>query len=121
MGTCPTMAARPRLPVRWRSSIWRPATLMPRLRLPSLLSLLACQTLQLSLGTTAPDPLGAAAVLGAGIRAATVLYPDFSTYINTQSLLITGSADPTAMSYGVEIAEKWLASRQGDGSDLLQT
>jgi len=74
-----------------------------------------------SLGTTAPDPLGAAAVLGAGIRAATVLYPDFSTYINAQSLLITGSADPTAMSYGVEIAEKWLASRQGDGSDLLQT
>ena len=71
------------------------------------------------LGTT--DAIGTAAALGAGIRAATLLYPDFEAFINAQSLLLTGSSDPNAMSYGMEIAEKWIASRQGDGSALPQT
>ena len=70
------------------------------------------------LGTT--DAVGKAAVLGAGIRAATVLYPDSSAYINDQSVLLTAGADPVAVSYGAVIAEKWLASRQGDGSGLPQ-
>ncbi len=71
------------------------------------------------LGTS--DITGKAAVLGAGIRAATVLYADLSAFINDQSVMLTAGADPTAMSYGAEIAEKWLASRQGDGSGLPQT
>ena len=67
------------------------------------------------------DAAGAAAVLGAGIRAATLLYPDFSSFINDQSMTATASANPTALFYGCEIAEKWVASRQNDGSALPQT
>ena len=73
----------------------------------------------LTLGST--DTEGKGAVLGAGIRAMTALYPDSSQFINDQSQLLTTGADPLAMSYGAEIAERWLASRQGDGSNLPQT
>lgn len=67
---------------------------------------------------------GAAAVLGAGIRAATLLYPDFSTYINEQSIEFmkdSSFTDLAAVAYGAEIAEKWVASRAGDGSSMPQT
>lgn len=72
-------------------------------------------------GLGTDDATGAAAVLGAGIRAATLLYPDFSTFINDQSAILTAGANLTAVFYGAEIAEKWVASRQGDGSSLPQT
>lgn len=72
-----------------------------------------------TLGST--DFEGKGVVLGAGIRAMTALYPDSSNYINEQSQLLTTGADPLAMSYGAEIAERWLSSRQGDGSSLPQT
>lgn len=66
------------------------------------------------------DALGTAATVGAGIRAATLLYPDFSTFITDQSATLTQGLDSSAISYGCVIAEKWMASRQGDGSALPQ-
>jgi membrane-associated phospholipid phosphatase len=71
------------------------------------------------LGTT--DAVGTAAALGAGIRAATVLYPDFSAFINEQSVALAAGTQPMAATYGASVAEKWLASRQSDGSALPQT
>src|SRR5215470_1285446 len=72
-------------------------------------------------GLPTNDATGAAAVLGAGIRAATLLYPDFSAFINEQSLALTDGANATALFYGAEVAERWVASRQNDGSSLPQT
>lgn len=72
-------------------------------------------------GLGGTDILGKAAVLGAGIRAAMVLYPDFVAFINDQSSLLTVGADPVALFYGAQIADIWLASRQGDGSSFPQT
>lgn len=60
-------------------------------------------------------------MLGAGIRAATLLYPDFSAFINDQSVAQTAGTNPIALFYGCEVAEKWIASRQNDGSGLPQT
>ena len=70
------------------------------------------------LGST--DDIGTSAVLGAGIRACTLLYPDFTTFINEQAAIIGSGVSTTAMTYGCEIAEKWVASRQGDGSAFPQ-
>ena len=70
------------------------------------------------LGST--DPIGTSAVIGAGIRACTLLYPDFGAFINEQAAIIGSGVSPEAMSYGCEIAEKWIASRQNDGSALPQ-
>jgi membrane-associated phospholipid phosphatase len=71
------------------------------------------------LGTN--DATGAAAVLGAGVRAANLLYPDAAEYIGTQATILTAGVDPIALFYGSQIADKWVASRQGDGSSLPQT
>jgi membrane-associated phospholipid phosphatase len=70
------------------------------------------------LGTT--DDVGTSAAIGAGIRACTLLYPDFVSFINEQAVLIGGGVSPEALTYGCEIAEKWVASRQNDGSGLPQ-
>jgi len=59
--------------------------------------------------------------LGAGIRAANLLYPDAAGYIATQATSLTAGVDPIALFYGSQIADKWVASRQGDGSSLPQT
>jgi hypothetical protein len=66
------------------------------------------------------DDFGTAAVVGAGIRAATLLYPDFSGFISDQSATLTPGLDANAMAYGCVVGEKWVASRQGDGSALPQ-
>lgn len=66
------------------------------------------------------DALGTAAVVGAGIRAATLLYPDFSSFVAAQSAMLTQGLDANAVAYGCLIGEKWVASRQGDGSALPQ-
>jgi hypothetical protein len=71
-----------------------------------------------ALGTT--DPIGNSAVIGAGIRACALLYPDFSAFINEQSASIGTGVSTLALTYGCEIAEKWVASRQNDGSNLPQ-
>lgn len=70
------------------------------------------------LGTT--DDVGTSALIGAGIRACLLLYPDFSGFINDQAALIGVGVSPQAATYGSEIAEKWVASRQNDGSGLPQ-
>ena len=70
------------------------------------------------LGNT--DALGTAAAVGAGIRAATLLYSDFTSFINEQSAMLSTGLDTQAVNYGCLIAEKWVASRQGDGSALPQ-
>ena len=49
-------------------------------------------------GLPTTDAAGASAVLGAGIRAATLLYPDFSQFIGEQSQMITGGAMPAPFS-----------------------
>ena len=71
-------------------------------------------------GMPSTDDFGTAAVVGAGIRAATLLYPDFADFISDQSATLTLGLDANAMAYGCVIGEKWVASRQGDGSALLQ-
>ena len=71
-------------------------------------------------GLGATDDIGTSAVLGAGIRACTLLYPDFTAFINEQAAIIGSGVSTAAMTYGCEIAEKWVASRQGDGSALPQ-
>jgi len=74
-----------------------------------------------ALGTS--DAVGQSAAVGAGIRAALVLYPDFSAFITDQSkiLMLTAGEDPAAMSYGATVADAWIASRQGDGASLPQS
>lgn len=71
------------------------------------------------LGST--DDIGTSAVVGAGIRACLLLYPDFAAFINEQSTMIGSGVSPEAMTYGCEVAERWIASRQNDGSNLPQT
>lgn len=71
-------------------------------------------------GMPSTDDFGTAAVVGAGIRAATLLYPDFADFISDQSATLTLGLDANAMAYGCVIGEKWVASRQGDGSALPQ-
>src|SRR5258708_582320 len=67
------------------------------------------------------DSSGQAAAIGAALRAAGILYPDFAAFIGQRSGMLTGGVDPTAMSYGAEIAEKWIATRQNDGSGFPQS
>ena len=66
------------------------------------------------------DALGTVAVVGAGIRTATLLYPDFASYIAEQSAPLTAGLDTAALTYGCLIGEKWVQSRQSDGSALPQ-
>ena len=72
-----------------------------------------------SLPTT--DASGLAAAVGAGVRSALLLYPDFTAFINIQSGFITGGVDPAAMAYGAQVAEQWFAARASDGASLPQT
>ena len=71
-----------------------------------------------TLGAT--DPLGVDAAMGAGIRAATLLYPDFASFIGARSAAIVAGSDALALLYGCEIADKWVASRLDDGSNVPQ-
>ena len=45
-------------------------------------------------GMPSTDDFGTAAVVGAGIRAATLLYPDFSGFISDQSATLTLASTP---------------------------
>ena len=62
-----------------------------------------------------------AAAVGAGVRAATLLYPDFGAFINERSAALTGPLDAAAVSYGCVIGDRWVASRQADGAGVPQT
>jgi hypothetical protein len=67
------------------------------------------------------DATGTAALLGAGVRAATLLYPDEIALIANQAATLTATVNPTAVFYGRQVAEAWFASRQSDGSNQPQT
>ena len=67
------------------------------------------------------DSTGSAAALGAGLRAATLLYPDDTALIANQAATLTANANQVAVFYGRQIAEAWFASRQNDGSSQPQT
>lgn len=66
------------------------------------------------------DDEGQAAAIGAGIRAACLLYPDFAQVIAERSPGLTAGTDPIAVMYGSEIGALWVASRHDDGSSLPQ-
>ena len=61
--------------------------------------------------------------IGAGIQAALALWPDFGGFINNsdKGLRLAADQDRAAMSYGAAIADRWLTSRQGDGSSFPQS
>lgn len=66
---------------------------------------------------------GSLALLGAGLRAATLLYPDFAAFITTEAAKL---ADPEDMAdlpykYGEQVAEAWISARMDDGSAAPQT
>ncbi len=66
------------------------------------------------------DVTGTAALVGAGIHAAEVLYPDDAQFIAAESLQLIIGADPAALTYGKQVADAWLSARTGDGSELSQ-
>ncbi|HYH64289.1 MAG TPA: hypothetical protein VD866_06285, partial [Urbifossiella sp.] len=64
------------------------------------------------------DADGAVAVLGAGYRAAEILYPDpdFTDAIAADRATHAGGASPALLDYGAQVADAWLAHRATDGS-----
>jgi membrane-associated phospholipid phosphatase len=68
---------------------------------------------------------GSAAMLCAGVRAATVLYPDFKKFITTESAKFSssnedGCCNDLACKYGEQLADAWIAARMNDGSSAPQ-
>lgn len=72
-------------------------------------------------GLPSDDATGTAALLGAGIVAAKLLYPGDAAYIATQEAILTAGANPAALAYGTQIGDLWVLARQGDGSNVPQT
>jgi membrane-associated phospholipid phosphatase len=68
---------------------------------------------------------GSIALLGAGFRAATLLYPDFAAFIAAKAAIeaakFSSPDDLVAYQYGERVAEAWIAARMGDGSGAVQT
>ena len=66
-----------------------------------------------------------AALLCAGFRAATLLYPDFKKFIAIEAAKIFNSNDgdcckDLACKYGEQVADAWIAARMNDGSSAPQ-
>jgi hypothetical protein len=66
-----------------------------------------------------------AAMLSAGFRAATLLYPDFKEFIATEAEKVFNSNDgdccnDLACKYGEQVADAWIAARMNDGSSAPQ-
>lgn len=70
------------------------------------------------LGTS--DAVGQSAAVGAAIRAACLLYPDFAALIGEHAKALTANTDPKGVMYGSEIADRWVASRHDDGASRPQ-
>ncbi len=71
------------------------------------------------------DANGSVALLCAGVRAATILYPDFKKFIAAESakFLNTSPGDccnDLACKYGEQVADAWIAARMNDGSAAPQ-
>ncbi len=67
----------------------------------------------------------ATALLCAGFRAATVLYPDFKTFIAIEAAKVFDTDDgdssrDLACKYGEQVADAWIAERMNDGSSAPQ-
>ena len=62
------------------------------------------------------------ALLGAGFRAATLLYPDFKSFIATEATKLVDAQHRSgpAYQYGEQVAEAWIAHRANDGSQAPQ-
>jgi hypothetical protein len=71
-------------------------------------------------GIGTDDATGSDALLAAGFRAATVLYPDEASFIAIAASVVKSKADPAVFAYGEQVADAWLMARQGDGSELPQ-
>jgi len=64
---------------------------------------------------------GSNALLGAGFRAATLLYPDFEEFIATEAAKLSIPNDGNdAYKYGEQVADAWIAERMNDGSQAPQ-
>ena len=62
---------------------------------------------------------GSIALLSAGFRAATLLYPDFEEFIAAEAAKLSIPNDG-AYKYGEQVAEAWIAMRMNDGSSAPQ-
>jgi hypothetical protein len=72
-------------------------------------------------GTLDSQPTtGSLALLGAGFRAAMLLYPDFELLISMEAAKVADIGS-LAYQYGEEVAEAWIESRMNDGSQAPQT
>ena len=78
-------------------------------------------------GLPAPPPglgtneaTGNAAVLGAGLRACHLLYPDDAAFIDAEGQELVLGVDGAAIFYGEQIARLWFSSRVNDGSATPQ-
>jgi hypothetical protein len=63
---------------------------------------------------------GTSAALWAGIHVCKLLYRDFTAFISGQTADFGSGANPNALRYGREIAERWIVSRRNDQSNLPQ-
>jgi hypothetical protein len=71
-------------------------------------------------GIGSDDATGTAALLGAGIHAAEVLYSDEAAFIATEAASVIAASNPMAFSYGKLVADAWLTARSTDQSSLPQ-
>ncbi len=62
------------------------------------------------------------ALLGAGFRAAALLYPDFKAFIATEAAKLVDAQQQSgsAYHYGEQVAEAWITHRANDGSQFPQ-
>lgn len=67
------------------------------------------------------DQSGLAAAIGAGARAAALLYPDFAADVVSQTATMTAGLNPSSVFYGAGIGDLWVSSRLTDMSALPQT
>jgi membrane-associated phospholipid phosphatase len=72
-------------------------------------------------GLSSDEDTGIIAMLSAGIRAASQLYPDQSAFIASEATKILKTVNnPRALRYGEQIADIWVNVRKNDGSALPQ-
>jgi len=66
------------------------------------------------------DGTATTALLSAGLRAATQLYPDSAMFIADAATAMIKAVDPKALAYGALVADAWVNARRGDGSSAPQ-
>ncbi len=72
-------------------------------------------------GVNTDEETGITALIGAGLRAATQIYPDQAAFIAAEgSKILKTVRDPRALRFGEQIADAWIRERTNDGSALPQ-